>query len=210
MIDGENPKDLVILVADKNMEFAIRGILSRCQSIGIYPPKFDIFVNAKRDPGCLRISHDLLRPYTNLYRYALVMFDREGSGAEQFSAQNLEQRVEGLLAQNGWPGRAIAIVIDPELENWVWSDSPQVDLVLGWANSEVNLRSWITQQGFLKEGELKPNRPKEAVTAALKIARKPRSSAIYHQIAQIVNLQRCSDPSFLKLKIVLKSWFSLQ
>jgi len=210
MMSSQNHKDLVILVADKNMEFAVKGILSRFQSISIRPLSFDIYVNPKRDPGCLNISHTILRPYINFYHYALVFFDREGSGKEELGAEALAKQVEDLLARNGWLDRSAVIVIDPELENWVWSDSPQVDIALGWANSKVDLRSWMTQQGFLEKGKIKPSRPKEAVTAVLKIARKPRSSAIYQQIAQKVDLQRCSDPAFLKVKKILKFWFALE
>jgi hypothetical protein len=209
-MSSQNRKDLVILVADKNMEFAVMGILSRFQAINIRSLSFDIYVNPKRDPGCLNISHTILRPYINYYHYALVFFDREGSGKEELGAEALAQQVENLLARNGWPDRSAVIVIDPELENWIWSDSPQVDLALGWGNSKEDLRSWMTQQGFLQKGKIKPNRPKEAVTAALKIARKPRSSAIYQQIAQKVNLQRCSDPAFLKVKNILRTWFALE
>jgi len=45
-------KDLVVLVADKNMEFAVKGLLPRSQSFGINPLAYDIHVHIERDPGC--------------------------------------------------------------------------------------------------------------------------------------------------------------
>lgn len=44
-------KDLVILVADKNMEFAIRGILSRGRSLRIKQLTFDAYVHTERVRG---------------------------------------------------------------------------------------------------------------------------------------------------------------
>jgi hypothetical protein len=53
----------------------------------------------------------------------------------------------------------------------------------------------------------KPADPKAAVEKALVAARKPRSSALYRELAENVNLDRCQDPSFIKLKSTLRNWF---
>jgi hypothetical protein len=37
--------------------------------------------------------------------------------------------------------------------------------------------------------------------------RKPRSSAIYLELARSVSTDRCTDPAFLKLKRCLREWF---
>jgi hypothetical protein len=114
-----------------------------------------------------------------------------------------------ILSQNGWGQRTSAIVIDPELEIWVWSDSPHVDEVLGWSGRQPDLRTWLTQRGSITDRNGKPNLPKEATEAALKEVRKPRSSSIYQQLAEKVSLGRCVDPAFIKLKNTLQSWFPL-
>ena len=44
-------KDLIILVADKNMEFAVRGILTRLEALGIRDITYDLYVHPERDPG---------------------------------------------------------------------------------------------------------------------------------------------------------------
>ena len=44
-------KDLVILVADKTMEFTIRGGLERGQALGIRPIAFDVRQHPNRDGG---------------------------------------------------------------------------------------------------------------------------------------------------------------
>jgi hypothetical protein len=136
-----------------------------------------------------------------------VIFDREGCGNERESREKLEVEVEDRLRQNGWNDRARAVVIDPELESWVWSDSPEVEAALGWRGRSPELRSWLIGSGFLHEGATKPERPKEAVEAALRVVRKPRSSAIYQELAGSVSLRRCSDAAFAKLRLTLQEWF---
>lgn len=202
--------DLVILVADKNMEFGIRGLLSRGPSLGIRAITSDIYVHPERDPGCLLKAHHFLRPFLEDHDHALVMFDLQGCGREALTRQKLETEVEGNLSRSGWADRAACVVIDPELENWVWSDSPQVDRVLGWKGRNPSLRDWLRQQGHSTDDGDKPNRPKEAVEDALRVVRKPRSSALYRELAESVSLERCLDPAFMKLKELLAKWFPRQ
>ena len=111
--------------------------------------------------------------------HALVVFDREGSGHESDPVSDLEEEVTRRLAAAGWGDRAAAIAIDPELEVWVWSDSPHVDRCLGWEGEQPSLRAWLEEQGMWPPGEPKPQDPKLAVELALRRARKPRSSALY-------------------------------
>ncbi|HEY4589423.1 MAG TPA: hypothetical protein VII86_09345, partial [Thermoanaerobaculia bacterium] len=100
-----------------------------------------------------------------------------------------------------------AVVISPELESWVWSDSPHVERALGWDRGPAPLRSWLQEKGLLEAGAAKPAQPKEAVELALKTVRTPRSSSIYLELARSVSTDRCTDPAFLKLKRCLREWF---
>jgi hypothetical protein len=62
-----------------------------------------------------------------------VLFDYYGCGAEhEMAPEEIEDEVEEKLSRSGWEDRARCVVIDPELEVWVWSDSPEVDRCLGW------------------------------------------------------------------------------
>lgn len=200
-------RDLVVLVADKNMEFAVKGLLARAAALGIREILSDVFVHPHHDPGCLLEGHDFLRLYTKSHRYAFVMLDREGCGQEDRSRESLEQRVEALLAQSGWENRACAIVIEPELDIWVWSGSPHVDTVLGWEGRQPNLRAWMMTEGFLGPDQIKPNRPKEAVEEALRLMSRARSSSRYFELAKKVSLEQCADPAFAKFKQTLRGWF---
>lgn len=155
-------EDVVVLVADKNMESAVQGILSRSRSLQLRNVKAEIHVHIERDPGCYHKGHDFLRPFTQQFSYAMILFDRVGSGQETKDREELEKELEERLEDTGWAGRSAAVVIDPELENWVWSDSPQVDRVLGWEDSHPSLRSSLLAQGWLITASEKPQLPKEA------------------------------------------------
>lgn len=203
----EYQKDLAVLVADKNMEFSIKGILQRPEALGIRHISFDISTHLENDPGCFLRGHDFLRPFVNTFRHALVILDHHGCGKETRTREQIERDIEKRLYTSGWEGRAAAIVIHPELENWLWSDSPEVDTALGWKGKSPPLRTWLKDHGFHETGLSKPSPPKEAVENALREVRKPRSSSIYFQIAESVSFKRCEDPAFLKLKETLIQWF---
>jgi len=202
-------KDLVVLVADKNIEFTIRGILTRYKALGMRSISEDIFVHPERDSGCFARGEEFLRPFSKRYAHALVMLDRDGSGRDSTGREVLEGDLERRLAQSGWEGRAVAVIIQPELEAWIWGDSPHIDDVLGWRGRSPGLRTWLASAGFVKSSGVKPDDPKKALGAALRLASKPRSSALFSHLAQKVSLTRCTDPAFLKLRSTLHGMVSV-
>jgi hypothetical protein len=188
------------------MEAAVRGFLGRHQSIGIRPISFEIFVHPGRDPACLLRAHDFLRAQSTRVERALVVLDWKGCGSKE-NAPSLECEIENRLRSSGWSDRARAVVIVPELEIWVWSDSPHVDKVLGWADKQPRLRDWLVIEGYSMQGASKPADPKAAMEAALHVARIPRSSAIYRRLAETVSIERCQDRAFLRLRQIVFDWF---
>lgn len=200
-------KDLVILVADKDLEHTMKGLLSRPAALGIRAVEADIFVEPQHDPACARYGIDFISNFSRQYRHGLLMFDHEGSGMETTDLGELQNSLNERLAHSAWGERARTIVLAPELEVWIWNDSPHVDEAAGWKNRNPGLRPWLIDNGWLQEGEIKPARPKEAFNQALRAARKPRSASLYEQIAKKVSLRRCKDEAFLELKGVLSQWF---
>ena len=201
-------KDLVVLVADKDMEYSLAGLLSRPLALGIRPISHDVFVHPDHDPGCALRGVTFLSNFAAQYRHGLILFDYEGSGRESAPARNLQESVNDDLAHSPWGGRARAIVLEPELEAWIWSDSPHVDRVAGWEQRQPGLRRWLVEQGWIKKPEIKPSRPKEAFEAALRAAGRARSASRYRRLAESVSVERCTDSSFHEFKHVLQMWFS--
>jgi hypothetical protein len=200
-------KDLVLLVADKDMKFALMGLLGWPQALGIRAISFEVLVHAHHDPGCRKDAHNLLRPVSTSFSYALVLFDHEGCGQEQYPPAQVGNEVKQRLEQGGWAGRAEVIVLVPELEVWVWSRSPHVATSLGWQGRQEELQAWLASKGLWAEGADKPSPPKYAMLAALRQARKPPSSALYQELAQKVSLQGQNEPAFLQLVQALQRWF---
>ncbi|NQT85103.1 hypothetical protein HQ563_18960 [bacterium] len=207
-------RDLVVLVADGNMEHALREILQRHRSLRIRHIDFNVIPHVgKADPGCYGQSHSFLRFYERHFEHALVIFDLHGSGVEYqkgkeiAKAEEVEKEVADRLRQSGWGDRADAVVIVPELEAWVWGPSPQVDQTLGWRGQPVGLREWLRDKDLWPESHVKPPDPKAAMEATLRQLHQPRSSSIYAELAKKVGLRHCRDRSFCRLVQILRSWF---
>lgn len=197
-------KDLVVLVADGNMKSSVGGILKRYNSLRIRPIKYDIFAHSEHDSGVLKKAHRLLSSVTTQYRYAIVMFDQEGCGREEETVEALQMEVQEKLDRVGWRGRSSVVVLEPELEVWVWSDSPHVAKILGL--TEYELSNLLKNYSYSDHS--KPVRPKEAMEKALRQSRIPRSSSLYAELASKVSLMRCTDVAFVRLKTTLQRWFS--
>ena len=206
MTGSPERKDLIVLAADKSMESALRGVLSRTRSLGIRNLTADIFRHPGQDCGCRAEGAALLDSQRGQYRHALLVFDYEGCGVTRQDAAALEGEIEGAL-QRLWGENASVVVVDPELEAWVWNTSFHVPDVLGWQDCHPDVLTWLASKGFhISDG--KPERPKEAVQAVLREVRRPLSSAMYQRLAERVSLERCTDRAFRKLKAVLQKWFA--
>lgn len=202
-------KDLIVLAADKSMEHALKGVLGRPVALGIRRISFDILVHPERDPGCAHRGVRFLNSsgFSKRYRYGLLVFDYEGCGKEQISPTELQKALNMDFSQTDWRNQAKAIVIVPELEAWLWRDSKHLEEVVGWKTRQRGLYRWLRENGWIKQNDLKPGRPKEAFEAALRKTMKRRSSSLYLQIAQRVSLAKCEDKSFQDLTNVLRAWF---
>ena len=200
-------KDLVVLTPDKNWEAALKGLFSRPSALGTRAIMAETLQHPRKDPGCVNEGVRFLSGYSEQYHYGLLIFDHEGCGREQARPHDIQTELDQEFTRSAWGDRARTVVLSPELEAWVWSNSPHVDDVTGWKNRQPSLRCWLIEQGWLQPKEIKPTRPKEAFQAALREARKQRSSSLYQQIAERVSVSRCRDASFLEFKSILRDWF---
>lgn len=202
-------KELVILTADIDAENALLGLLRRHSSLQTRPLSCccDLHRHPLRDSGCRGDAEEFLRGFQTTHHYAIVIFDHHGCGWEDRWATEIEADVERRLSASGWKDRCCAIVLEPELEIWVWSDSPHVARELGWSSRQPPLREWLISKQLLSNAAPKPSDPKRAMLEALRVANKPPSPAIFRALADNVGLARCNDRGFLKLKSTLQRWF---
>lgn len=203
-------RDCIFLVADTNMEAAFKGFLERDQfyqslQCGAFEfnAKQDLIVaSGDNDPGLYTRAHEILRSYTQTHSHAIVVLDAEWEGSP--GAEQITKHITNNLSQSGWDTEMLkVIVIDPELENWIWQKNLHVATALGMNSvQDITTDLW-------PEGQTKPERPKETLEAVLKRNRIPRSSAIYNKITSHVSVGHCQDASFQLLKSTLQAWFPM-
>ena len=199
-------RDLAVLVADLDIENAIRGLLLQAANLNIKPPSFDIDRHFGRDPGCRKHAAEQLRPMLDRYRHALVVFDRDGCGSAN-SREIIQKEVETQLDANGWRGRAKAIVIAPELEAWIWNDAPQALRAMNWDKSYTELQKFLRSRNLWPKRSPKPPDPKAAMKATLRATGARRSPRVLFQLANEIDPRGCQDPAFNELMRTLREWF---
>ena len=195
--------DLVVLVADADAEWTLRTLLEKRQAaLQIRPIRNKLIRDPDRDAGVFLNAPTTLRAYRNIADHVLVILDHEGSGREhKASAAEMEIDLEQRLQAAGWAD-AVVVVLDPELEVWVWSRSSHVALALGL--SPEALATVLAQ--FAQNAQGKPERPKEAMLAALRQSKRPHSPRIFQELAGKVSL-RANERAFDRLRTTLQSWF---
>lgn len=198
---------LLILVADKNMEFTLRGILARDKSLGISRIDATIQVLNTGDGGVRTQGTGTLGLQRRMYDHALLILDFEGCGTKYSNPLELETVLDKQL-EISWGAAAKAIVINPEVDIWVWGSDNAIAEVIRWDdNSYGGIRNWLRAEGFEIDSNSKPKRPKEAIEAVLQRISKPRSSAIYKSIMEKISLEKCKDEAFIRLKDQLRKWY---
>ena len=204
------PCQLIALVADRDMEETLVRLFGRGRSFAIRGFAFEIRRHPDRDAGCRADAVNYLRQFLRTFDHALVVFDRDGCGSDA-TREEIEEAVEAELYRNGWRDRSKVIVIDPQLEGWIWSGSSVVSRALGWGSDYDQLRSWLAEKGLWNAGLPKPDDPKAAMDKALESAsresRRRRSARIFGEIAARASLHGCTDPAFRKLTATLQDWF---
>lgn len=211
-------RDLLVYVADGNMAEAVGGLLDRDRAhrvIGCGPFTFDSRTDIKvakgqSDPGVYTRADALMQPFAQEYARAVVIMDEEWEGSPGAAA--IEERLRAHLTAAGWPPeQALALVVSPEADVWLWSDSPHTAVALGWASWDA-LRLAMEQVGLLEPDQTKPSRPKEAAEWALGQGPKriPRSSKLYRQVSGKVSVRRCEDNALTVFISQLRTWFPLE
>ncbi len=198
--------DLVCVVADKQIRAALAGLLERPRALGIRPITKEILLHPEHDPGCFHRPALILRGYRQVAEHALILLDHDWDGVPTTSGADLEARIDEKLGSAGMADWAAPVVIDPELEAWVFGSSPRVAEVLGWTGPG-SLRETLERRGFWKPDALKPADPKAALEYVLGRTGKGRSASLFRRLAQRAGARSCRDRAFLRLRNLLRSWF---
>lgn len=204
-------QDLIVLCADQHANLGLKALLTRGATLGFRAIDFKVVRHLNRDNGVFQQAHDFLRSQHKLFAHALAVCDFEGCGKE---GQNPREKIESLIEQrlqaNGWANRAAAIVIQPELESWVWGDWEILAAYVSWPGGKASLRSWLEERGWIALGELKPRRAKESLERVLRQINRHSSSSLFAAIGRTAETTSCVDPAFRKLLLKLRKWFPVE
>lgn len=196
---------LIVLTADVDIEAAVRTLIEkRTRALQVAPIEARFLRHPNKGPGCYHQPMPFLRGFADGGGNALVVLDEAWEGAPS-AAPDMELSVEGALAAD-WGERARCIVIAPEVESWVFSDSPQVATVLGWAERKPDLREWLRAES-LWGATPKPSDPKIAFERALKEVKRRPTAQYFLQLAEKVSVERCTDRAFARLRDTLRAWY---
>jgi hypothetical protein len=115
-------RDLYVFIADADMEAVVRSVLARPLSIGIRPITSDFRRHTGRDAGMIKDGPELVRTSNlkNQFEKVILIWDYHGSGSKSHTRSRDDIRLR--LRQVTWQNRSEAVVIVPELEEWLWHD----------------------------------------------------------------------------------------
>lgn len=178
-------RDLFVLAADADMQAVFRTIFGRPDELGTAPISSFVDRHPWRDPGVFGDGPEFIRRTIpkNDYRRFILALDHDGSGCNgppQECATTLQERLDSCTFKD----RSMAIVIAPELEEWLWHDPAAIP-------NSVKASTVLD--------------PKEKLRQVFGRKPLPRD---FEQIAARANLQAWdSSLSFRTMKTALQDWF---
>lgn len=205
-------KDLFVLTADSDMEALIGAVLGRHRDLHIHPISFEVRRFTGRDSGMVKEGPEIARVMVRKTEYSRLMlvWDHHGSGWHDLDAGEAVTRIEQRLVGVTWADRSAAVVVVPELEEWLWHCPATVAQILGSNTSEFDM---ITGQAATKLS-LPRKRccrelPKELFEAVFyyKRRRKPLPGD-FKTLGASADLANWSGSgSFARLAEILRAWF---
>ncbi|MGW7213588.1 methylation-associated defense system protein MAD4 [Streptomyces collinus] len=215
--DESGKRDVVFYVADQGMKAMIGAFLDRKDihhKLGCGPFTFDggrdIKLAPHKDSELPLRAGALLQPWRGEYRRAIVVQDHAYDNP--LPPDEIRKRISTQL-EDHWPQFAV-VVIEPELENWFWSDhTPAIKKALVWRppgkGDERTPRQVLQDAGLWDPGKDKPDDPKRAVEYLHeKKYTGPKNNGIFRRYAETVpSVRGCTDASFQHLRATLADWF---
>ena len=204
-------KDLLVFVADADIEAFMRAVLARPEALGIGTASFEIRRHQRHDSGMVSDGPELTRVGKGDFGKVLLILDHHGSGREhrQTAAQlaaDIANRMDGVT----WAGNHAVAVLEPELEQWVWHC--EAAMVTHFKVSQDQLRAWIAafaHRAKQTAAAAKRQQPKELfediVKGQLKRTISPRDFEHIGRRASVPGLLAC--PSFAVIAETLRAWF---
>lgn len=203
-------KDLFVLTADTDAMVAMRSVLQRHMSIGIRPVTFDMDRHTMRDSGVVRDGHVFVRRHKGKYHKVLLLWDHHGSGFDSLEPRRCIEIVQERLNLVTWQGDSGAVVLVPELEEWLWHNEASLCSRLGISTADLQI--WVEEYARKKNttvAKVKQEQPKELFEyVCIEKARRTISPKDFQEIARVASLVDWQNSdSFRAIVSLLQSWF---
>ncbi|MEW5952506.1 MAG: hypothetical protein AB1815_01935 [Bacillota bacterium] len=203
-------KDLFVLTADADAMAAMTSVLKRHMFIGIRPVAFDVYRHTMRDSGVVKDGHVFVRRYKGKYHKVLLIWDHHGSGFDSLEPRRCIEIVQERLNLVTWQGDSGAVVLVPELEEWLWHNEASLCKRLGISTADLQI--WVEEYVKKKNttvARVKQEQPKELFEyVCIEKARRTISPKDFEEIARVASLVDWQNSdSFRAVVSLLQSWF---
>jgi hypothetical protein len=204
-------KDLFVLTADADAQAVMKSVLKRHRVIGIREITFDVDRNPMKDSGMVKDGPELVRLQKGKYHKVLLIWDYHGCGWESKStSQQCTEKIMKRLIGVSWKDHSGAVVLVPELEEWLWHD--EASLCSYYEISQTKLSEWIeiyTNKLHQSIDFIKKTQPKELFEyICKKKIRRTISPRDFENIGEAASLHAWSNStSFADIAALLREWF---
>ncbi len=192
---------LLWLVEGADDRAVFDAILKRANLLGcrqLQPFEWDIMANPSEKERA-----DLARRHARDYEFILLVSDKKASRPQKHQRW-ARTKLQGYLNRELHKRslnkhRAFWLVIDPELEIWLWQD-------IGALATCLNLNP-ASLQGQMAQLPWQTD-PKQVLHDLANSAGQRMDAQMKGRIAEVTNLQQwLSDPAFKNLRKILRRWF---
>ncbi len=204
-------KDLFVLTADAEAQAVMNSVLSRYQSLNIQEIAYDVDRNPMRDSGMVINGPEFVRLKKGAYQKVLLIWDYHGSGWEiKHSPEICQSMIQDRLAKITWKDHSGAVVLVPELEEWLWHNP--ASLCGYYGITAQRLTYWIDEYAAKRLKtiqDIKATEPKELFEyICLEKLRRTISPRDFKKIASIASLRQWEkSASFRQIVELVRKWF---
>ncbi|HXB71624.1 MAG TPA: hypothetical protein VNY05_25530 [Candidatus Acidoferrales bacterium] len=205
-------KDLFVLTADSDAQALIQAVLRRHQALQISPISFEVRRFPGRDSGMVKEGPEIARAMVQKGEYSrlILVWDHHGSGWHKLKAAQAVVKIQERLDGVTWTNRSAAVVVVPEMEEWLWHCPASVAGYLGSNAAEFEI---VTARAATRLGRTRDRcygeSPKELFEAVLydKKRRKPlpEDFAALGSSADVTSW--CRSETFARFVAILRAWF---
>ena len=214
-------RDVIFHLADEHMEKGLKAFFSRDDwHYAMACRKVDINTEGDADilrvPGCTdggtwKHAAENLVPFREKYTRAVIILDADFEPHP--GADVLQRDVTADMLASGWAAERFAVVvIQPELEAWLWA--PNINVALAFGHKDFDqLRGALEKEKLWNPGEPKPHDIKRARDRAARLGGKKTGGPIFKGVFNAISkkaLDRCVEPGFQVMRAAMQAWFPVE